>query len=130
MTKSRLSRIAVAAVLSLSAVTATAQLLLADFGGGWDVMVQGPQGPMSSTLKLTQKGDSVTGKFDSEVGSAEVKGMAKGDTLFMRFSLDAGGQMIDLEGSGALKDKDNMEGKIIAAGMGEFPFAATRQKGN
>lgn len=126
----RLSLAAVAIALVGSSVAATAQRLLADFSGGWDVLVQGPQGPMSSTLTLTQKKDSVSGKFESDVGNAEVRGSVKGDSLEIVFAIDAGGQMISLTGLGALKDKDNMEGKIVADGMGEFPFAASRQKGN
>jgi hypothetical protein len=126
----RLSLAAVAVALAGTSITAAAQRLLADFSGGWDVMVQGPQGPMASTLTLTQKGDSVSGKFDSEVGSAMVKGTAKGDSLMVSLGLDVGGQVINLTTLGVLKDKDNMEGKIIAEGMGEFPFAASRQKGN
>lgn len=122
-----LARLAVGAALLLSAGTAAAQLLFADFSGGWNVVVEGPQGPMSSTLTLTQTGDSVAGKFDSEIGSAPVKGSVRGDSLYIAFSLDAGGQMLDLEGVGALKEGERLEGKIIAAGMGEFPFTATRQ---
>lgn len=123
----RIARLATTAALLLSAGTAAAQVLLADFSGGWNVVVEGPQGPMSSTLTLSQTGDSVAGKFESEVGSASVKGSVKGDSLRIAFQLDAGGQMLDLEGVGALKEGERLEGKIIAAGMGEFPFAATRQ---
>ncbi len=123
----RIARLAATAALLLSAGTAAAQVLLADFSGGWNVVVEGPQGPMSSTLTLSQTGDSVAGKFESEVGSASVKGSVKGDSLRIAFQLDAGGQMLDLEGVGALKEGERLEGKIIAAGMGEFPFAATRQ---
>jgi len=122
-----IARLASAAVLLLSAGTAAAQVLLADFSGGWNVTVEGPQGPMASTLTLTQTGDSVAGKFESEVGSAPVRGSVNGDSLRIVFSLDVGGQALDLEGTGALKDAERMDGKIIAAGMGEFPFSATRQ---
>jgi hypothetical protein len=127
MSLRRFARIATAVALVVASSSAAAQLLLADFSGGWNVLVEGPQGPMSSTLTLAQTGDSVSGKFESEVGSATVRGSVTGDSLHIVFALDVGGQALDLEGKGALKDTERMDGKIIAAGMGEFPFSATRQ---
>ena len=123
----RLSALALAAALAGGSLTAAAQRVLADFSGVWDVVVQGPQGPMASSLNLSQTGDSVSGKFESEVGAAQVKGGVKGDSLEILFALDVGGQVLNLQGLGALKEKDKIEGKIVAEGMGEFPFTATRQ---
>lgn len=123
----RLSRLALVAFIVLGAATAVAQQLLADFSGGWNVQVDGPQGPMSTTLTLTQTADSVTGKFESEVGSGQVRGSVKGDSLRVVFALDVGGQAVDVEGNGALKDPEHMDGKFVVSGMGEFPFTATRQ---
>ncbi len=120
----RISAIVLTAAVAASTMAAAT---FANFTGAWDVVVNGPQGAMASTLTLEQKSDSISGTFESEVGSAKVAGFAKGDSLFLAFAIDAGGQMINLTGVGALKDKDNLEGKIVAEGMGEFPYSAKRK---
>ena len=131
MTNKRIARLSLAFALTLGAVsaaaTATAQRMFADFSGGWNVSVQGPQGPMNSTLNLKQKGDTISGTFESELGTAAVNGLAKGDSIKFVFALDAGGQQLSLQATAALKDKDNLAGAIDAAGMGSFPFTATRK---
>ena len=43
------------------------------------------------------------------------------------FSIDMGGQMLDIRVAGILKDKDNINGQVEAGGMGVFPFSAKRQ---
>jgi hypothetical protein len=126
----RLARFATVATLvafALAAGTVAAQALRADFSGSWKVMVEGPEGPLPSTLTLAQTADSVSGKFESQVGSADVRGAVRGDSLSLAIALDVNGQMIDLQGSGALKEAHRMDGKMIAVGMGEFPFSATRE---
>ena len=133
MTRQRLARYSVVAALMLAAVTAfasstaSAQRLFASFTGAWNVTVQGPQGPMNSLLTLKQSGDTVSGQFESELGTAAVTGMTKGDSIKFSFSLDAGGQALSLQATAALKDADNLAGVIEAAGMGAFPFSATRK---
>lgn len=115
-------------VFALFATTTAAISFLADFSGTWNVTVQGPQGAMASKLTLAQKADSVSGMFESEVGSAPLAGTVKGDSVRFNFAIDAGGQMLNLVALAALTDKDNLAGKIVAEGMGEFPFAGTRAK--
>jgi hypothetical protein len=128
MTKTRIARFTVAAALLLTAATATAQRFLADVAGTWNVTVEGPQGPMSSQLVLTQKGDTLSGKFASEIGEAPISGMVKGDSVKIALALDMGGQQLSLQIAGALKDKDKMAGVVEAVGMGGFPFVAARAK--
>lgn len=128
MTKQRFARLSLVAALVLGAATAAAQHIRADFAGSWSVLVEGPQGPMSSEFALVQKGDTVAGEFISEIGRAPVAGLAKGDSLKLLISLDMGGQQLALTVSGALKDKDNLTGTVDAAGMGAFPFTAARKK--
>jgi hypothetical protein len=56
-----------------------------------------------------------------------VAGVVKGDTLRFAFQLDMGGQQLVINGVGAIKDKDNMNGALDVAGMGVMPFTAVRQ---
>lgn len=86
-----------------------------------------PDQARTSTLTLEQKGDSIMGTTESELGSAQVRGVVKGDSVFFGFGLDMGGQQIIINGTGAIKDKDNMSGMLDVSGMGAFPFSATRQ---
>ena len=128
MTRQRIARLSVVAALLLGAATATAQRMLADFGGVWNVTVEGPQGAMNSVLTLKQIADTVAGDFESELGKAPVSGMVKGDSIKFSFGIDMGGQMLSIQGVGALKDKDNMAGTVEAVGMGGFPFTATKKQ--
>ena len=124
----RIASLTVVAALMIGAATATAQRILADFSGVWNVTIDGPQGPMNSQLTLKQTADTVAGEFESELGKAPVSGMVKGDSIKFSFGIDMGGQQLSIQGTGALKDKDNMAGSVEAVGMGAaFPFAATRK---
>ena len=117
--------------LSLVAVVASAATaaprLLADLSGKWNVSVATPGGEQPSVMTLTQKGDSVTGTLESELGTAPMAGVVKGDTLRFAFQLDMGGQQLVINGVGAIKDKDNMNGALDVSGMGVMPFTAVRQ---
>jgi hypothetical protein len=62
------------------------------------------------------------------LGSSALRGVAKGDSVFFGFQLDMGGQAIVINGAGAMKDKDNMNGMLEVGGMGAFPFSAVRQQ--
>lgn len=128
MITTRFARLAVIGALVFGAATATAQRLLADVSGTWNVTVEGPQGPMGSVLTIEQKGDTLSGKFSSEIGEAPISGMVKGDSVKIALGLDMGGQQLSLQIAGALKDADNMAGVVEAVGMGGFPFTATRKK--
>jgi hypothetical protein len=129
MTRQKIARLSVVAALMLTSVTAAAQRLFADFSGPWNVSVQGPQGPMNSLLTLKQSGDSISGEFESELGKAPVVGRAIGDTLRFVFTLDAGGQQVNIQAQGVLKDKDNINGNLEVVGMGAgFPFTATKKQ--
>lgn len=128
MTRQRIARLTIGAVLTLTAATATAQRLLADFGGPWNVTVQGPQGPMNSLLTLKQSGDTISGDFESELGKAPVAGMVQGDSIKFSFALDVGGQQLSILAAGALKDPKTLNGQLDVGGMGAFPFLATRKE--
>jgi len=124
----RIASLSVIAALVVGAATATAQRMLADFSGTWNVTVEGPQGPMNSQLTLKQTADTIAGEFSSEIGKAPVSGMVKGDSIKFSFGLDMQGQQLSIQGTGALKDKDNLGGMLEVIGMGaSFPFAATRK---
>lgn len=116
------------ALLSVAASAAVAApRLFADLTGKWNVTVATPDGTQPSLMTLTQKGDSISGTLESQLGAAPVAGVVKGDSVKFAFQLDLGGQQLLINGAGAMKDKDNMNGVLDVAGMGVMPFTAVRQ---
>lgn len=116
------------AVLVGVAASVAAASAFADFSGKWALNIGTPDQARTAMLTLEQKGDSVSGTTESELGVAPVKGVVKGDSLFFGFALDMGGQQIVINGAAALKDKDNIDGALDVSGMGGFPFTGARQK--
>ncbi len=128
MSKTRAFISAAAVLLSLSAFSSAADRFIADLSGTWNVSVQTPDQSVTSTLIVQQKGDSLSGSLQSELGTAPLKGAVKGDTVNFVFTLDMGGQALSISASALLKDKDNMSGSMDVSGMGNMPFTAARAK--
>lgn len=128
MSKPRAILSAAVLLLSLTAFTSGAARLLADVSGTWNVSIQTPDQTMGSLLVVTQKGDSISGSLESEIGVAPLNGTVKGDTVAFAFSIDAGGQMMDIRASALLTDENSMNGTLDVSGMGAMPFTARRQK--
>ncbi|AMW05814.1 hypothetical protein [Gemmatimonas phototrophica] len=122
----------VVAALSMIAASASiavaAPRILADVSGKWAVTVATPDGgTQPSTMTVTQKADSLSGSIESQLGTAPMTGVVKGDSVMFAFQLDMGGQALVINGAGVLKDKDNMSGVLDVSGMGALPFTAVRQ---
>lgn len=126
-----LSRRLVAAVSLLAAsasLAVAAPRILADVTGKWNVTIATPDGStQSSVMTVTQKADSLSGSIESQLGTAPMAGVVKGDSVKFAFQLDMGGQALVINGAGILKDKDNMTGALDVSGMGVLPFTAVRQ---
>ena len=117
-----------ALLLSVATVAAAAQRVFADVSGKWAVAVDMQGTTSESQLTLKQEGDALTGVIESaQIGSRNIAGNVKGDTVRFAFSVDMGGQVLDIRAAGLLTDKDNMSGQIELAGMGAAPFVAKRQ---
>lgn len=121
--------VASAALLCAAAsVAVAAPRLFADLTGKWNVSIATPDQARTSLITWTQKGDSLAGTIESELGSSQLRGATKGDSVFFGFQLDMGGQAIVINGAGTMKDKDTMNGMLEVGGMGAFPFSAVRQQ--
>ncbi len=127
MTKPRAFLTAAVLLVSLTAFSSAASRFVADVSGTWNVSVQTPDQVVGSLLVVEQKGDSLSGSLESEIGRAAVRGAVKGDTVSFVFGLDMGGQVLDINASALLSDKDNMNGQMEVTGMGVMPFSAKRQ---
>jgi len=127
MTRIRFAAAAVAAVISLSAITATAQRMFADVSGKWTFTVDAPNGQTTSLASFKQEGEALTGTLEIEqMGTRPVTGSVKGDTVRFEFGLDMGGQALAIQATAVMKDKDSFVGQMELAGMGAFPFSAKR----
>ena len=127
MSRIRIAIAAAAVMLSLSAVTATAQRLFADVTGKWTFTTETPNGSSNSIGTLKQDGEALTGTLEiDQMGTANLAGTVKGDTVRFTFTLDMGGQQMQIASTGVLKDKDSMSGQMELAGMGAFPFVGKR----
>lgn len=119
---------AVAALLVASTTLMAAQRYLADVTGKWNVGVNMGDRTSESVITFKQTGDSLSGTIESEqIGSSQITGVVKGDTVRFDFSIDMQGNKLAIQGDGILQGKDAMAGQLSLAGMGTFPFNAKRQ---
>ena len=118
----------VAAALVLTVSVAAAAAAFHDLTGTWAFEVVTENGTGTPTVKLVQKGDSLTGTYESRMlGVRALKGTVKGDSL--KFDLAAAGEMnIVLSFAGAIVDADHVRGTVDFGGQGGASFAGVRQK--
>ena len=127
MSRTRFAVTAAAVMISLSAITATAQRMFADVSGKWTFTVDAPNGQTNSLATFKQEGEALTGTLEIEqMGTRPLTGSVKGDTIRFAFTIDMGGQIAEIQSTGVLKDKDSLAGQMELAGMGAFPFSAKR----
>ena len=94
--------------------------------GGWDLSINGPQGPINAVAALKQDGEAVTGTIDTPQGSVPIKGTLKGKTLAISFSIDGPQGPLDVKVNGEVEG-DAMKG-MIDFGMGTADFTAAKKK--
>jgi len=115
-------RIVLAALMAFALSTAA---LAQSVSGGWDLAIQGPEGPITATATLKQDGENVTGSIETPQGAAEMKGTYKGTTLSMAFSIQGPQGPIDIKVNGEV-DGASMKG-VIDFGMGKAEFTAKKK---
>ena len=110
--------------LTLQANAAQAQTNVA---GTWTLTLEGPEGPVESTIVLTQAGTAVTGTIVMEgVDAAQLTGgVIEGTTLKFLLAISIQGMDIELQATGEVTG-ETMAGELYVADFGGFPFTATR----
>ena len=89
-----------------------------DVTGKWAFTVHSDAGNGTPTVTFVQKGDSITGRYDSQaLGNREFVGISKAGKISFGFTAESGGQTFSMSFSGALDDRDSMSGSIDLAGM-------------
>jgi hypothetical protein len=100
-----------------------------DLSGNWafTVVYEGGQG--SPTVRLTQKGDSLTGLYISQAfGELNVKGTVKGKEFNFSFTTSAGGDPFTMTFNGSVESTEALKGSVDMGGMGSGTFTARRSR--
>ena len=123
----RAAMLAVAALV-LSASVAAAAVAIHDLTGTWAFEVVTDNGTGTPTVKLVQKGDSLTGTYESRMlGVRALRGSVKGDSI--KFELASSGDShIVLSFAGVIVDADHVKGTVDFGGQGGATFTGARQK--
>ena len=98
-----------------------------DVSGKWAFNVETSAGSGTPTMTFKQDGEKLNGKYNGQLGEADITGTVKGTDIAFTFNVDAQGQMINFKYNGTVEGKDAMKGKVEAAGLGEGTFTAKRQ---
>ncbi len=113
--------LAAAALVSVLGASALAQSVT----GGWDLTINGPEGPITATATLKQDGEKITGTIESPQGTADLSGTLVGKTINIGFTIAGPNGSLDIKVNGEV-DGASMKG-IIDFGMGMADFTAKKK---
>ena len=127
-----------AVVILMVALLTTAQIglpavALAEVGaqstnvtGDWAFNVTTDQGGGTPTITFKQDGEKLTGKYNGQLGAADLTGSVKGDAITFTFTVDVQGQQAPVTYKGTV-EKNTMKGSLDIAGMVNGTFTATKK---
>lgn len=121
---------AVATLLLGSASVAHAQdSTKVDLSGNWSFTVVYEGGQGTPSVRLIQKGDTLTGRYISQVfGELDVQGTIKGKEFNFGFTTSAGGDPFSMTFNGTVESNEALKGSVDMGGMGSGSFTARREK--
>jgi hypothetical protein len=101
----------------------------ADMTGTWQLTVETSQGSGTPTVVLQQKGEQLTGTFNSQLlGEAKVTGTVKGSAIEFSFEGEAGGQKIKVNYKGTIESPSAMKGTAVYEGFDDkATWSATKK---
>ena len=100
-----------------------------DLTGRWAFSVVYEGGSGSPTITLTQKGDSLIGRYISQAfGELDLKGTIKEKDFTFFVTTSAGGDPFTMTFEGKVESPDLMKGAVDLGGNGTGTFTGTRQK--
>jgi hypothetical protein len=98
-----------------------------DLTGKWLFNVTTDAGTGTPTVTLTQKGDSLTGHYSSQLlGEAELKGSVKDGKFTFAFRANVQGTAVSVTYTGTVESKDALKGSVDIGGTVEGTFTAKR----
>lgn len=115
------------AVLTFAALAASPVLAQGvNVTGEWAFNVTTDQGGGTPTLTFKQDGEKLTGKYNGQLGAADLTGTVKGAAIHFTFTLDVQGQQAPVTYDGTV-EKDTMKGTMNIAGMVNGTFTGTKK---
>jgi hypothetical protein len=97
-------------VLAFTFLAAAA--LAADAVGSWKWEIQGPNGPLETTLKLSMKDGKLGGVYQNQFGETPIKDVSfKDDVLALAVDRDIGGNKFTIKLRGKVEG-DTIKGQI------------------
>jgi hypothetical protein len=97
-----------------------------DVTGVWAFTVATDQGSGTPTLTFKQDGEKLTGKYEGQLGNADLTGTVKGNAITFTFTVDVQGQQAPVTYKGTV-EKNTMKGSLDIAGMVNGTFTAARK---
>jgi hypothetical protein len=94
--------------------------------GDWAFTVETDQGGGTPTITFKQDGETLTGKYVGQLGSADLSGTVKGNAIHFTFTIDVQGQNAPVTYDGTV-EKNTMKGKLDIGGMVNGTFSATKK---
>lgn len=130
MISARWAAVAIALLLgSSSASLAQSDTTKVDVSGNWSFTVVYEGGQGSPTVRLTQRGDSLTGRYISQTfGEIDFKGAIKGRDFEFWVTTQAGGDPFTMTFAGTVEGANNLKGTVELGGNGNATFTAVRQR--
>ena len=118
--------IIVLATASIPSASA-AQSSPVDLTGKWLFTVNTDGGSGTPTVTLTQKGDSLTGHYSSQLlGEADLKGTVKDGKFSFSLQGNVQGTAVTVTYTGTIESKDALKGSVDLGGMASGTFTAKR----
>lgn len=100
-----------------------------DLTGRWAFSVVYEGGSGSPTITLTQKGDSLFGRYISQAfGEIDLKGTITARDFTFYVTTAAGGDPFTMTFTGTVEGTDAVKGSVELGGNGSATFTGTRQK--
>jgi hypothetical protein len=100
-----------------------------DVSGNWSFTVVYEGGQGSPTVRLTQRADSLTGRYISQAfGELDLKGSIKGREFTFAMTTSAGGDPFTMTFTGTVENANYLKGTVELGGNGTATFTAVRQK--
>jgi hypothetical protein len=119
---------AFASVVVVLGILATAHLgaQATNVTGEWLFNVTTDQGGGTPTLIFKQDGETLTGKYQGQLGAADLTGSVKGNAIKFTFTIDVQGQQAPVNYDGTV-EKNTMKGKLDIGGMVNGTFTGTKK---
>ena len=118
----------VAGVIFIVGLVASARIVGqgVNITGDWVFTVQTDQGGGTPTITFKQDGEKLAGKYNGQLGAADLTGTVKGNDVNFTFTIDMQGQQAPVSYKGTV-EKNTMKGTLDIGGMATGTFTAAKK---